>query len=117
MHCPLFALQFAWLSRSPKSFRRRRNRDADFVDCLLWRPALCYLARVLDSPHVYPPLKMHVPSGPRLSPIPPYRESPNDPLPQFKALVIGINYRSRPDELKGPVNDAKDVKNALEGGT
>ena len=52
-----------------------------------------------------------------ISPIPPYRESPDDPLPQFKALIIGINYRSRPDELKGPVNDAKDVKSTLEGQT
>lgn len=56
---------------------------------------------------------MPVPS--RLSPIPPYRESPNDPLPQFRALIIGINYWSRPDELKGPVNDAKNVKKTLQG--
>ena len=64
---------------------------------------------------LYPPTKMPAPS--RLSPIPPYRESPGDPLPQFRALIIGINYRSRPGELKGPVNDAKDVKMTLEGQT
>jgi len=58
---------------------------------------------------------MPVPS--RLSPIPPYRASPEDPLPQFKALIIGINYWSRSDELKGPVNDARDVKKTLEGQT
>ena len=58
---------------------------------------------------------MNVPSASRLSPIPPYRKSPDAPLPKFRVLAIGINYRSRPDELKGPVNDAKDVKKTLEG--
>ena len=64
-----------------------------------------------------PPPTHNMPIPSRLSPIPPYRESPDDPLPQFKALIVGINYRSRPDELKGPVNDAKDVKRTLEGQT
>jgi hypothetical protein len=42
------------------------------------------------------------------------RHFPDAPLPKFKALIIGINYTSSQDELQGPVNDAKDIKKALE---
>jgi hypothetical protein len=55
-------------------------------------------------------------SSSRLSPIPPFRGSPGASVPEFKALAVGINYISRPDGLKGPINDAKDVKNFLKGG-
>jgi hypothetical protein len=51
----------------------------------------------------------------RLSPIPPFRRSPDARLPEFKALVIGNNSTSGPDELTGPVNDAKAVKEVLKG--
>ena len=56
--------------------------------------------------------------------IPHFRRSPNEPLPNYKALVIGINYMWSPDglepgdpdlQLKGPVNDAKDIKKTLKG--
>lgn len=56
--------------------------------------------------------------------IPHYRRSPDAPLPNYKALVIGINYMWSPDgrasgdpdlQLKGPVNDAKAIKKTLKG--
>ena len=56
--------------------------------------------------------------------VPHFRRSPNEPLPNYKALVIGINYMWSPDglgpgdpdlQLKGPVNDAKDIKKTLKG--
>ena len=44
------------------------------------------------------------------------------PTPRHKALLIGINYASTADDneqgyrqLKGPINDAKEVKEALIG--
>jgi hypothetical protein len=51
----------------------------------------------------------------RLSPIPPFRRSPDARLPEFKALVIGNNYTSRPDELTGAINDSKAIKEVLKG--
>jgi hypothetical protein len=54
--------------------------------------------------------------------VPHFRRSPDAPLPNYKALIIGINYAWSPDgsepgdpelQLKGPVNDAKDFKEAL----
>jgi len=43
--------------------------------------------------------------------------------PKHKALLIGINYTSHADDneqgyrqLQGPINDAKEVKEALIGG-
>jgi hypothetical protein len=51
----------------------------------------------------------------KLRPIPPFRKSLNGP-PKYKGLFIGINYWSRPDALKGAVNDAKDFKTLLQGG-
>ena len=56
-----------------------------------------------------------MPASPKLYLIPRFRHSPDAPLPKFKALIIGINYTSSQDELQGPVNDAKDIKKALEG--
>jgi len=56
--------------------------------------------------------------------IPHYRRSPDAPLPNYKALLIGINYMWGPDgsgpgdpdlQLKGPVNDAKAMKKILKG--
>jgi hypothetical protein len=56
--------------------------------------------------------------------VPHFRRSPDAPLPNYKALIIGINYAWSPDgsepgdpelQLKGPVNDAKDFKEALKG--
>jgi hypothetical protein len=56
--------------------------------------------------------------------IPHFRRSPDAPLPNYKALVIGINYTWSPDgsgpgdpdlQLKGPVNDAKAIKKTLKG--
>lgn len=58
--------------------------------------------------------------------IPHFRRSPDAPLPNYKALVIGINYTSSPQaggsrpgdsdlQLKGPVNDAKAMKKTLKG--
>ncbi len=55
-----------------------------------------------------------MPTSPKLYFIPRFRPSPDAPLPKFKALIIGINYTSSQDELQGPVNDAKDIKKALE---
>lgn len=57
-----------------------------------------------------------------LSRIPPYCQSPTASPPEHKALLIGINYASSVGdndqgyrELKGPVNDAKEIKKALIG--
>ena len=56
--------------------------------------------------------------------VPHFRRSPGAPLPKCKALIIGINYMWSPDgsepgdlrlQLKGPVNDAKDIKQMLKG--
>src|SRR5229473_7783593 len=56
--------------------------------------------------------------------IPHFRRSPNEPLPNYKALVISINYMWSPDglgpgdpdlQLKGPVNDAKEIKKTSKG--
>ena len=51
-----------------------------------------------------------------------FRKSSTASAPKYKALLIGINYTSpthdNPQgyrELKGPVNDAKQVKKALIG--
>jgi hypothetical protein len=58
-----------------------------------------------------------------LSRIPTYCQSPTASPPEHKALLIGINYASSVDdndqgyrELKGPINDAKEIKKALIGG-
>ena len=57
-------------------------------------------------------------------PIPHFRRCPDALLPNYKALVIGINYMwscdgSGPGDpglrLNGPVNDATAMKNALKG--
>jgi hypothetical protein len=52
----------------------------------------------------------------------PVCQSPTAAPPENKALLIGINYASPPGdneqgyrELKGPVNDAKEMKKALIG--
>ena len=59
-----------------------------------------------------------------LSRIPVYCQSPTAGPPEHKALLIGINYASPASdneqledyrELKGPVNDAKEMKKALIG--
>lgn len=59
-----------------------------------------------------------------LSRIPVYCQSPTAGPPEHKALLIGINYASPASdndseqsyrELKGPVNDAKEMKRALIG--
>ena len=59
-----------------------------------------------------------------LSHIPVYCQSPTAGPPEHKALLIGINYASTAGdneqletyrELKGPVNDAKEMKRALIG--
>ena len=59
-----------------------------------------------------------------LSNIPVYCQSPTAGPPEHKALLIGINYASPAGdneqleayrELKGPVNDAKEMKRALIG--
>lgn len=59
-----------------------------------------------------------------LSRIPVYCQSPTVGPPEHKALLIGINYASPAGdneqleayrELKGPVNDAKEMKKALIG--
>ena len=59
-----------------------------------------------------------------LSHIPVYCQSPIVGPPEHKALLIGINYASPAGdneqleaygELKGPVNDAKEMKRALIG--
>jgi len=56
--------------------------------------------------------------------IPHFRRSPNRPLPNYKALVVGINYTWNADgsgpgdphlQLMGPVDDAKNIKNTLKG--
>jgi hypothetical protein len=56
--------------------------------------------------------------------IPHFRRPSDAPLPNYKALVIGINYTWNPDgsgpgdpdlQLKGPVNDAKAMKKTLKG--
>jgi hypothetical protein len=56
--------------------------------------------------------------------IPHFRRSPDEPLPNYKALVIGINYTWSPDgsrpgdpdlRLMGPVNDANAIKKTLKG--
>ena len=51
-----------------------------------------------------------------------FRKSSTASAPKYKALLIGINYTSPADDieqgyrqLKGPVNDAKEVKQALIG--
>lgn len=60
----------------------------------------------------------------KLRHIPHFRRSPEAPLPNYMALVIGINYTWSPDgcgpgdpnlRLKGPVNDAKAFKKTLKG--
>ena len=60
----------------------------------------------------------------KLRRIPHFRRSPEAPLPNYKALVIGINYTWSPDgsgpgdpglRLKRPVNDAKAFKKTLKG--
>ena len=58
-----------------------------------------------------------------LSRIPTYCQSPTAAAPEHKALLIGINYVSSVGdddqgyrELKGPINDAKEMKKALIGG-
>ena len=49
-------------------------------------------------------------------PIPHFPRSPNAPLPNYKALVIGINYIGDSEyKLTGPVNNAKAMKDALKG--
>ncbi|KAH9991892.1 caspase domain-containing protein [Russula vinacea] len=54
--------------------------------------------------------------------VPHFRRSADAPLPKYKALVIGINYTWSPDgsepgnaalQLRGPVNDAKSIKEML----
>lgn len=55
-----------------------------------------------------------------LSRIPNYCQSPTTSPPEHKALLIGINYASSVNdndyrELKGPVNDANEMKKALIG--
>jgi hypothetical protein len=56
--------------------------------------------------------------------IPHLRRSPDAPLPNYKAVVIGINYTWSPNgcgpgdadrRLKGPVNDATAMKKTLKG--
>ena len=56
--------------------------------------------------------------------VPHFRRSADAPLPKYKALVIGINYTWSPDgsepgnaalQLRGPVNDAKSIKEMLKG--
>jgi hypothetical protein len=56
--------------------------------------------------------------------VPHFRRSPDAPLPNYKALVVGINYTWSPDDsgpgdpglqLKGPVNDAEAMKKTLKG--
>jgi hypothetical protein len=56
--------------------------------------------------------------------IPHFRKSPDARPPNYKALVIGINYMWSPDgrgpgdaslKLKGSVNDAKAIKKTLKG--
>jgi hypothetical protein len=49
-------------------------------------------------------------------------KSSTSPAPRHKALLIGINYASPAEDneqgyrqLKGPINDAKEVKEALIG--
>jgi hypothetical protein len=60
----------------------------------------------------------------KLRRIPHFRRSPEAPLPNYMALVIGINYMWSPDgsgpgdpglRLKRPVNDAKAFKRTLKG--
>jgi hypothetical protein len=57
-----------------------------------------------------------------LSRVPVYCQSPTTAPPEHKALLIGINYAHPTGdneqgyrELKGPVNDAKEMKKALIG--
>ena len=56
--------------------------------------------------------------------VPHFRRSPDAPLPNYKALVIGINYTWNSEgsgpgdpslQLKGPANDAKAMKKTLKG--
>ncbi len=56
--------------------------------------------------------------------IPHFPRSPDAPLPNYKALAIGINYTWSADgsgpgdpdlQLKGAVNDAKAIKMILKG--
>jgi hypothetical protein len=59
---------------------------------------------IFSEPHHIP----HLPHFPR---------SPDTPLPNYKALVIGIDYVWSPDGLGpgNPVDDVKNIKKTLKG--
>ena len=95
------------------------------VGCKLWRPRAALFAYIVPqsrhsdrssprSPSFTSVHTMAVLS--KLRPIPSFRKSPNGSPPKYKGLSIGINYGSRPDALKGAVDDAKDFKTLLQGG-
>ena len=58
---------------------------------------------------------------PRLARIASFRRHPTAKPPKYKAVLIGINYTSPAcdngfNELKDPVNDAKEMRKVLIGG-